>query len=127
MIKGIHHIAIRVTDFDRSFAFYTEVLGMKPVITWGEGNSRAVMLDTGDGNCIEMFAGGEKAPEGSWCHLALRSDDCDKDFAAAVAAGATVKSEPNSITINGKPEPLPIRIAFVYGYDGEIIEFFQLR
>ena len=125
MIKGIHHVAIRVTDFDRSFKFYTEVLGMKPVLCWGEGEKRAVMLNTGDGDCIEMFAGGERKAEGSWCHLALRTDDVDKDFAAAIEAGATVQSAPNSLTINGKPAPKDIRIAFIYGYDGEIIEFFQ--
>ena len=55
---GFHHVAVRVADFDSAVNFYSEVLGFSPKITWGEGDKRAVMLDTGNGSYLEVFAGG---------------------------------------------------------------------
>lgn len=46
-------------DFDASFKFYTEGLGMKFYTSWGEGNGKIAMLDLGDGGILELFAGGE--------------------------------------------------------------------
>lgn len=128
LIAGIHHIAMTVTDFDRSVAFYRDVLGMKPVISWGEGDKRAVMLDTGDGSCLELFAGRkQKGEAGLWEHIALSVPDCDAAYQAALAAGAASRMEPTDITIESQPQPTPVRIAFVYGPDGEIVEFFSYR
>jgi glyoxylase I family protein len=125
---GFHHLAMRVGDFDKSIKFYTEGLGFKKYIAWGEGNSRAVMLDTGDGNYFEIFAGsseGEK-PEGAFIHVALRTDNCELALKNAVDAGAVVTIEPKDVTISSEP-PTPARIAFCKGPDGEVIEFFQHR
>lgn len=123
---GFHHIAMRVRDFDASVQFYTEVLGFTQKICWGEGNKRAVMLDTGDGNYIELFAGGsvEPKPEGMILHFALRTDNCDAALERARAAGAPVTMEPKDVEIPSQPVT-PVRIAFCKGPDGEIIEFFQ--
>ena len=52
---GFHHVAFRAHDFEKSLKFYTEGIGFVPTITWGEGDRRAVMLDTGDGNFVELF------------------------------------------------------------------------
>jgi len=64
---GFHHVALKARDFDKSVKFYTEGLGFKQVLAWGEGDNRAVMLDTGEGNYMEIFAGGssEPKPEGT--------------------------------------------------------------
>ena len=59
---GYHHVAIRATDFDGTMRFYTEGFGFRPAVRWGEGDGRAVLLDTGDGNYLEVFAGGKRAP-----------------------------------------------------------------
>jgi len=56
---GFHHVAIRVADFDKSVGFYTNGLGFKKHISWGEGDDRKIMLDTGDGNFLEIYAGGK--------------------------------------------------------------------
>ncbi len=127
-ISGIHHVAIRVRDFDKSVKFYTEGLGFSKGMAWGEGDKRAVMLDMGGGNYLEVFAGGctEEKPEGAYLHLALHSENCDKSLAQAVAAGACTTMEPTDIDIQSNP-PTPVRIAFCKGFDGEIIEFFQNR
>lgn len=126
IVKGYHHTAITVKDFDRSLKFYREVLGLKEVLAWGENDRRAVMLDFGDGGCIEIFAGGtaDPKPEGVFLHLALRTDNCDNAIAAVKAAGMEITSHPVDITIPSNP-PKPIRIAFFKGPDGEILEFFQ--
>ena len=45
-------------------------------------------------------------------------------IAAALAAGGRPKMEPTDINIGGN---FPARIAFVYGPDDEVIEFFMER
>ncbi len=124
---GFHHVAMRVRDFDASLKFYVEGLGFAVAHTWGEGNKRAAMLDTGDGNYLEVFAGGDELkPEGAVLHVAFRTADCDRAIAAARAAGAVITIEPKDVDIPAQP-PLPVRIGFCKGPDGEILEFFQNR
>lgn len=126
-INGFHHIAFRAADFDATVKFYTEGLGFASLLTWGEGDSRAVMLDVGNGNCLEVFAGGtpDAKPEGALLHFAFRTDNCDAAIKRAIAAGATVTMEPTEIPLASQPAPAVVRIAFCTGLDGEIIEFFQ--
>ena len=45
-LEGFHHAALRARDFEASVAFYRDGLGMKPTISWGQGDGRAVMLET---------------------------------------------------------------------------------
>ncbi|MBS13610.1 MAG: glyoxalase [Gemmatimonadetes bacterium] len=121
---GFHHVAIRAYDFDASVKFYTEVLGFTEKIAWGEDRGRAVMLDTGDGNYLEIFANGEEGskPEGAIIHFALRTNDVDGVIAKARSAGCEVTVEPKDLTIQSRPAPTPLRLAFFKGPDGEIIE-----
>ena len=125
---GFHHIALRVSDFEATLRFYQAGLGFIRVYGWGDGDSRAAMLDTGDGNYLEVFAGGkrgnEEAPEGVLIHFALRTSDVDGAYARALAAGARPHVEPKDVVIAGE-YPVPVRLAFVKGLDGEVIEFFQ--
>jgi glyoxylase I family protein len=135
---GFHHVAIRAFDFDASLRFYTEGLGFVRAYGWGEDgrakgekDSRAALLDTGDGNYLELFAGGTR-PHGSppaeevVLHFALRTSDTDAACERARQAGATVTTEPKSVTPAHAEAPAQtFRIAFVRGPDGELIEFFQ--
>ena len=125
---GIHHVALRVKNFDKSLEFYSTGLGMKRVHEWGEQGSRAAMLDTGGGEMVEIFEGRPEPadPEGSFLHIALRTDDCDAAFKAAVDAGAKVRSEPKDVDIPSDPA-YKVRIAFFFGPDGEVLELFQER
>jgi catechol 2,3-dioxygenase-like lactoylglutathione lyase family enzyme len=37
MIKNINHITLACTDIERSFTFYRNILGFKPLVKWGKG------------------------------------------------------------------------------------------
>jgi glyoxylase I family protein len=125
-VNGFHHVAIRVKDFDATVRFYKDGLGLKERHAWGEGDGRAVMLDAGNDNCVEVFAGGKGGSvEGNIVHFALRTGDCDAALKRAQAAGATVTVEPKTVTIPAKTGPAAVRIAFVRGPGGEVVEFFQ--
>jgi len=123
---GTHHIAISSARFDESIKFYTEGLGMTPVAFWGENEGRAALLDIGDGSHVELFAHGAAAAQQNekFEHFAIRTTDPDKAFAAALAAGAREKMPPTTLNIPSDP-PIPVRIAFVFGPDNEVLEFFQ--
>jgi len=123
---GFHHVAFRCVDFDKSLAFYETAFGFRRAYGWGEGDSRAAKLDIGDGNYLEIFAGGkpQTGDAGPIIHFALRVPDCDAAFARAVKAGATVNMEPKDVDLPGDTV-VRVRIAFVKGPDGEEIEFFQ--
>lgn len=129
-VKGFHHIAIKASDFDKSLAFY-KALGLTERVRWGEGDNRAVMLNMGDGGLIELFAGGvprEKTADEvneHWLHLALKSDDIDLAYQTAIDAGAKPRTAPMEVAPDGAEPAMRMRIAFVYGPDGEIIEFFK--
>ena len=125
VFEGIHHIAMDVENFDKTVNFYTEGLGFKIHASWEKNNVRGAMLDTGDGTYFEIFEKTDnKKSQIPYIHAALRTCDCDLAFRDAVNAGASVKMEPTDITIKSKP-PIPARIAFCIGPDGEIIELFQ--
>lgn len=124
---GFHHVAIRVNDFDASVKFYTEALGFTEKISWGKDSGRAIMLDTGDENYLEIFANGEEGskPEGAIIHFAIRTNDVDGAIERVRSAGAEVTVEPKDIEIKSRPQPTLVRLAFFKGPDGEIIELFD--
>jgi glyoxylase I family protein len=127
---GFHHVSIKVADFDRCVAFYTRSLGFRPVLAWGEGDRRAVMLDSGDRSCLEVFAGGSAAPksedQAAIVHFCLATTDVDVALAAARAGGAEVTLEPTDVDMPVTP-PTRVRIAFFRGPGGEMVELLQNR
>ncbi len=125
---GFHHVAIRSKDFDKTVRFYTQVLGFTEKINWQQAPKRAVMLDAGDGNYLEVFED-KDSPAGSGdgpiLHFAIRCDDTDAALKRARDAGCEVTMEPTAVDIQANEGKVPVRIAFCKGPDGELIEFFQ--
>lgn len=129
MINGIHHIALKacgIENFDELVRFYTEILDLKIVRSWGEGEGIGMMLDTGSG-ILEIFASAKDCPgEGSLRHLAFAVDSVDECIAAVREAGYKITIEPKDIVIASNP-PYPARIGFCIGPVGETIEFFEVK
>ncbi|MFA6288135.1 MAG: VOC family protein [Opitutaceae bacterium] len=127
---GFHHVALKSKSWDASLAFYKGVLGFTEKILWAypDGN-RAGMFDTGGGNYLEIFEDPNytPSPNGALLHLALRTNAVDDVVARVRAAGCKITVEPKDVTIkttNGVG-PVPIRIAFFEGPNGETWELFQ--
>ena len=122
--EGLHHVALRVKDLDATIAFY-EALGCRLNRTWVRDGSRNCMIDLGGNNLLEVFSGrkdGEEAfPRVE--HRSFKSSDPDADFAAAVAAGARPRTEPKDVAQGDHAA----RVAFVFGPDDEIVEFFMAK
>ncbi len=124
---GFHHIAIWTADWEKSLQFYSEGLGFTQKVAWGEAPKRAVMLDAGDGNYLEIFereAEKQRVGEANILHLCFRCDNCEAAVEVARAAGATVTTEAVAPEVFAKMG-LGAKIAFVLGPSGEIIEFFE--
>ena len=129
MLAGFHHVCLKTRDWERTMRFYRDVLGCTEKIAWRAAPERAVMLDTGGGNYVEVFEdlAYQPAPDGSIAHFALRTSKLDEVAERVRAFGATITMEPKDVTIattNGAG-PVPVRIFFCTGPNGEVIEFFQ--
>jgi catechol 2,3-dioxygenase-like lactoylglutathione lyase family enzyme len=37
MITGMNHVTLAVTNIDRSFKFYRDIVGLKPLCRWNNG------------------------------------------------------------------------------------------
>ena len=127
MFNGYHHIGLMVKDSEKSLKFYTEGLGGTVTLSFPMGNTGKVihLVDLGGNAVVELVPRGTEDPEANarWAHIALATDDVPKAYAMALAAGAVSRTEPTDITL----ATLSARNAFVFGPDGEGIEFFQVK
>lgn len=137
--NGFHHVAVRAKDFDATLKFYVEGLGFTVRFPFSVPGriDRAAFLDCGDGRYIEVFGQGsavqsegrrreahEEPTEGAVLHFCLRAADTDASYARAVAAGGVSRVEPVTRRL-GEDPLVEVRIAFVTGPNGEVIEFLQ--
>lgn len=123
---GFHHVALRCKDIQKSIAMY-EALGMKEKLRWGEGEKLIVMLDIGNGDCLELFANGSDfySENGKWQHVALAVEDVESAFKIAVDAGFVPDIYPKIAPLDSTPYKTALNVAFVKGPDGESLEFFK--
>ena len=126
---GFHHVCMKTKDWDATMRFYKDTLGCTEKIAWRAAPARAVMLDAGDGNYIEVFEdlAYTGAPHGAVNHYAFRTTRLDAVAERVRAAGFKITVEPRDVTIqttNGAG-PVPVRIFFCDGPNGESIEFLQ--
>lgn len=129
LTKGIHHIAIKakgIEQYERTMDFYTKILGMPVVRSWGAGEDLGAMVDTGN-SVMEIFSNAPDMPgQGSLRHIAFDVEDTDACVEAVRNAGYEITAEPKDIVIQAD-KPLAARIAFCIGPVGETIEFFQVK
>jgi len=144
----LHHVCLFVSDLSASVAFYTTGLGLKlreefdDIVGIREAHRfsfdlASVFLQAGEGRYIELHPAGDgdMLPPGfPLNHLALAVKDVDAAYERAIAAGAapfgfTMQSEhwdgkPMDVIMTGL-HPEPMRMAFLQGPDGELIELYQ--
>ena len=125
LITGIHHVNLKACGEEKlleAVSFYTDILGMKVLRDWGEGNRHCVQIDTGNG-LLEINAdGGDDLSTGMLNHYALSTNHVDEIVHLAKEAGYDVDLEPKDVLLAGE---FPIRIAFVVGPLHERIELFE--
>ena len=109
---GIAHLALKASDFEKSIEFY-KALGMEPYLNWGEGDKR-IQIENDPGEYA-----------GKYTHFAYEVEDVQAAFDVAIAAGAKPKILPKVVPLDSHPEKVSLNIAFVYGPDGEELEFFK--
>lgn len=127
---GIHHLAVRVKDFEAAKAFYTEGLGGECYAQWTHQKGfPACMIRLNGGGILEVLGdGGEALPDnfeersGCFIHLALIVEDVEAAVERALEYGARLKGEIKDVDV-----PEPMHLGAVYGPSGEIVEFLKYR
>jgi len=124
--NGYHHIGLSTKDAEKSLDFYTKVLGGKEVMQFPMPSTGKTiyMVDLGGNAVVEIVPNGTDAEEANprWAHIALRTDDAKAAYEEAIKGGAVSRSEPREMDVG----TMKMCIAFVYGPDHEVVEFFQL-
>ncbi|MCL2497985.1 MAG: VOC family protein [Symbiobacteriaceae bacterium] len=126
MFKGFHHIGLRVADMERSLQFYTDGLGGKLYDTFSSPSTGATinMVELAPGAVVELLPTGDSESESHprWAHIALHAEDVQAAYDMALQAGATPRTPPRESDLGDRS----FHVAFVFGPDQELIEFFKV-
>lgn len=95
LITGINHITLSVSDLARSFEFYTEVVGLKPVARWARG---AYLVAGDHWVCLSLEPGARRGPQPESTHIAFSVPAADHTECAerVLAHGVSVWKENQS-------------------------------
>lgn len=150
---GVHHVAVRTRDWDKTLQFYQQVLGFRVALAWQErvgdmserlsgtrpNTQRWAYLDSGDGTCIEVFEDPDFVPPSAGStdptsnpgnaivHFGLRTSRVDAVCEHARRLGATLLGDPLDFTLETTTGQgaIVVRIGFLQGPSGEWIELIQ--
>lgn len=67
-ITGINHVTLAISDLERSFAFYVEIVGLRPVARWLRG---AYLVAGEDWICLSLDRQARTEPVADYTHLAF--------------------------------------------------------
>jgi lactoylglutathione lyase len=125
-INGVGHVAIKVTDLDRSLDYYVNKLGFAEMLRLSkdDGSVWLVYLRITDTQYLEVFPGAENDRAPGWNangmnHMCLTVDDIDDVLAQVEAAGLTLLL-PLKTAIDGN------RQAWLEDPDGNRIELMEM-
>lgn len=122
MIARLDHVAISVSDLERSIEFYSRHFGLNPYFVQDRpvGPLRAIAYLRSPQGILELM----HAPDrrlGEGFHFCFVSDDFDSTYSRLVAEGVPVKSEPRPTAAREPSEEGWLRCVFS-GPDGEEVE-----
>lgn len=113
LIRGIHHICIKVEDIQASVDFYTHQIGYQIRFQ----TDQCAMLDGQDGTRLEFFP---KDNENGYAHIAYACDDVDRMYQRAIESGCEAVKPPVNVILPS----FTARIAFFMDPLGNKIELF---
>lgn len=122
-LNKIHHIAIIVSDYDKSKHFYTDLLGFEIIKETIRPEKNDIKLDLKAGNCeLEIFYHPDAPkrlnyPEACGLrHLAFKSENIEEDVKALINQGILVEEiriDPltnKKMTFFKDPDGLPLEL-----------------
>ncbi|AGN38383.1 VOC family protein [Bacillus paralicheniformis] len=121
----IDHVGLMVKDIDASIAFYENVIGMtlKGRMTHTNSVMKLAFLgfENRDETELELIEGyNDSLPqEGKVHHFAVSTDDIEAEFARVKGSGIKLMEDEITVLPNG------FRYFFLFGPEGEMVEFFQ--
>ena len=125
---GLHHVAVEARDWDATLRFYKDALGMPIVADFSSPQRNVVLVEMGDGGCIEILGPTEDTPKAGTApanypvtHLALTTTDTGACLERVRQAGYEVIRGPMDVNLGS----MTATLGFVKGPNGEVIEFFQ--
>jgi len=124
--NGYHHIGLFVQDSDKSLEFYKKLGGTETFsFTMGNSGKKIYLVDMGGHAVLEIIpnGNGEEEANARFAHIALETGDAKAAYDLAIKIGAVSRTEPNDVKLG----TMNACIAFVYGPDKEVIEFFHVK
>lgn len=94
MIIGINHITLAVTDVERSFLFYRDLLGLKPLVKWDKG---AYFLIDDFWFCLNLDS--SRIPTNCYTHYAFTVSEQEFE----ILSDKIIQSEVEIFKINTSP------------------------
>jgi lactoylglutathione lyase len=120
MTSGIHHVAVRVTDLERSIGFYERHFGFGVAsrLTLASGADIAFLAHPDGGAELELIAGLHDHLDGDGLvhHIAFHADDVPAAFARLRGAGVAMLDDAVQTLASGR------RLFSFRGPDGERLQ-----
>ena len=91
MITSVNHITLAVTDINRSFEFYRDVLGLKPLVKWDKG--AYFLIEDGENSfwfCLNVDSKREPAPCYTHYAFSINPEKFAEMFAKITHSGAQI-------------------------------------
>lgn len=94
MIQGLNHLTFSVRELPRSFSFYREVLGFRPLARWSRG---AYLLAGESWVCLTLDTRTRTGPLTEYTHVAFSVTSADfAAMEARIRASGAHEWQPNS-------------------------------